>query len=115
VTEDMGGMTNRGPAGEDYTAWLNDLKARVASARQRAALAVSRELVLLYWQIGRDIAQRPWLTICARHSPTCAAFPRATSNTYMRAFAAGVAEQGNLCSRLLHNCHGSICARCSTN
>jgi predicted nuclease of restriction endonuclease-like (RecB) superfamily len=51
-------MTNTEPAGADYAVWLNDLKARVASARQRAALAVSRELVLLYWQIGRDIAQR---------------------------------------------------------
>ncbi|MDR6495663.1 putative nuclease of restriction endonuclease-like (RecB) superfamily [Paraburkholderia terricola] len=51
-------MTNTEPAGADYAAWLNDLKARVASARQRAALAVSRDLVLLYWQIGRDIAQR---------------------------------------------------------
>ncbi|WP_408463952.1 PDDEXK nuclease domain-containing protein [Paraburkholderia fungorum] len=51
-------MTNTEPAGADYAAWLNDLKARVLSARQRAALAVSRELVLLYWQIGRDIAQR---------------------------------------------------------
>ncbi|MFM0204739.1 PDDEXK nuclease domain-containing protein [Paraburkholderia fungorum] len=54
----MSGMTNTEPAGADYAAWLNDLKARVLSARQRAALAVSRELVLLYWQIGRDIAQR---------------------------------------------------------
>jgi predicted nuclease of restriction endonuclease-like (RecB) superfamily len=54
----MSGMTNTEPAGADYAAWLNDLKTRVLSARQRAALAVSRELVLLYWQIGRDIAQR---------------------------------------------------------
>ncbi|QRR05913.1 DUF1016 domain-containing protein [Burkholderia sp. MS455] len=28
------------------------------SARQRAALDVNRELVLLYWQIGRDILRR---------------------------------------------------------
>ena len=27
-------------------------------AQQRAALAVNRELVLLYWQIGRDIMER---------------------------------------------------------
>lgn len=54
----MSGMMNREPASADYAAWLSDLKARVASARQRAALAVSRELVLLYWQIGRDIARR---------------------------------------------------------
>jgi hypothetical protein len=42
----MSGMMKTEPAGADYTAWLNDLKARVASARQRAALAVNRELVL---------------------------------------------------------------------
>lgn len=28
------------------------------SARVRAALAVNRELVLLYWSIGRDILER---------------------------------------------------------
>lgn len=42
----------------DYTAWLADLKTRVEQARQRALLSVNRELVTLYWQIGRDILQR---------------------------------------------------------
>lgn len=42
----------------DYVAWLADLKARIHNAQQRAALAVNRELVLLYWQIGRDILTR---------------------------------------------------------
>lgn len=51
-------MTDTAIAGADYIAWLDDLKAKVASARQRAALAVNRELVLLYWQIGRDIVAR---------------------------------------------------------
>ena len=49
---------------EGYADWLTDLKARIHSAQQRAALAVNRELVLLYWQIGRDIltrqAQQGW-------------------------------------------------------
>lgn len=44
------------PAG--YTDWLAELKDRIHSAQQRAALAVNRELVLLYWQIGRDILDR---------------------------------------------------------
>ncbi len=44
------------PAG--YADWLLDLKARIHSAQQRAALAVNRELVMLYWQIGRDILAR---------------------------------------------------------
>ena len=44
------------PAG--YADWLADLKGRIHSAQQRAALAVNRELVLLYWHIGRDILAR---------------------------------------------------------
>ena len=42
----------------DYTSWLTSLKHRIQSAQQRAALAVNRELVLLYWQIGQDILAR---------------------------------------------------------
>lgn len=42
----------------DYAAWLAELKTRIHAAQQRAALAVNRELVLLYWQIGRDILDR---------------------------------------------------------
>lgn len=42
----------------DYAQWLTGLKQRIQGARQRAALAVNRELILLYWQIGRDILQR---------------------------------------------------------
>ena len=41
-----------------YAAWLAELKARIHGAQQRAALTVNRELVLLYWQIGRDILAR---------------------------------------------------------
>ena len=44
------------PAG--YADWLADLKSRIHSAQQRATLAVNRELVRLYWQIGRDILTR---------------------------------------------------------
>ncbi len=43
---------------EGYADWLTDLKSRIHSAQQRATLAVNRELVLLYWQIGRDILAR---------------------------------------------------------
>jgi predicted nuclease of restriction endonuclease-like (RecB) superfamily len=44
------------PAG--YAEWLGELKTRIHNAQQRATLAVNRELVLLYWQIGRDILAR---------------------------------------------------------
>jgi predicted nuclease of restriction endonuclease-like (RecB) superfamily len=44
------------PAG--YADWLAELKTRIHNAQQRATLAVNRELVLLYWQMGRDILAR---------------------------------------------------------
>jgi predicted nuclease of restriction endonuclease-like (RecB) superfamily len=51
-------LIRREPAPADYAAWLAELKNRVHEARQRAALAVNGELVLLYWRIGRDILDR---------------------------------------------------------
>jgi len=46
------------PVPDGYADWLADLKSRIHTAQQRATLAVNRELVLLYWQIGRDILAR---------------------------------------------------------
>lgn len=46
------------PLPPDYATWLAELKTRIYAAQQRAVLAVNRELVLLYWQIGRDILDR---------------------------------------------------------
>ncbi len=42
----------------DYSDWLKQLKADIASAQYRAGLAVNVELVRLYGRIGRDILQR---------------------------------------------------------
>ena len=41
-----------------YAELLDGIKARVRSARLRAAVSVNSELVLLYWHIGRAILQR---------------------------------------------------------
>ena len=46
----------RVPSG--YVEWLSEVKARIHAAQQRAALAVHRELLTLYWQLGRDILER---------------------------------------------------------
>jgi len=83
---------------EGYADWLADLKARIHGAQQRAALAVNRELVLLYWQIGRDIlarqAEQGWgAKVIERLSQDLrAAFPQMKGFSprnlkYMRAFA----------------------------
>lgn len=57
--------TNRKPARRSspvlpaaYAEFLSNLKNQIAAARVQAAVAVNRELVLLYWRIGRDILER---------------------------------------------------------
>jgi predicted nuclease of restriction endonuclease-like (RecB) superfamily len=49
---------NRNPIQDSYAALLEDIKGRIHSARLRAAAAVNRELILLYWSIGFDILAR---------------------------------------------------------
>ena len=43
------------PAG--YASLLTDLKARIRAAQLRAAVSVNRELILLYWDIGKIIVE----------------------------------------------------------
>ena len=42
----------------DYEQWLAAIKRRVSQVQTRAAVAANRELVLLYWELGRDILAR---------------------------------------------------------
>lgn len=86
------------PAPEGYSEWLVHLKGRIHNAQQRATLAVNRELIHLYWQIGHDIlarqAKQGWgakvierLSIDLRSAfPEMKGFSRANL-MYMRAFA----------------------------
>jgi predicted nuclease of restriction endonuclease-like (RecB) superfamily len=84
------------PAG--YAEWLTELKTRIHAAQQRAALSVNRELLSLYWQLGRDLLERQaagtWGSgvIDQVSTDLRAAFPEmrgfSPSNLkYMRAFA----------------------------
>src|SRR5665811_1684967 len=45
-------------ASPEYRKFIEDLKARVLSARLSAARAVNRDLILLYWDIGRGIVEK---------------------------------------------------------
>ncbi len=47
------------PAG--YARFLEEVKSRIRTARVKAALSVNRELIQLYWDIGRDIVERQCL------------------------------------------------------
>jgi predicted nuclease of restriction endonuclease-like (RecB) superfamily len=81
-----------------YGELLEELKARIRSARVRASLALNRELVHLYWHIGREILSRQeaerWgakvvdrlATDLRREFPDMTGLSR-TNLLYMRAFA----------------------------
>jgi predicted nuclease of restriction endonuclease-like (RecB) superfamily len=95
VTREVGG----------YGELLEDLKARIRTAQVRAALAVNRELVLLYWQIGREILARQealgWgAKVIDRLSDDLRrAFPGVSGYSsrnlkYMRAFAEAYPDEG---------------------
>lgn len=43
---------------DGYASWLAELKLRIATAQRQAVLAVNREQIQLYWQIGREIQER---------------------------------------------------------
>lgn len=81
-----------------YDEFLHDLKERIRNSQVRAALAVNRELVLLYWQIGCEILKRQqeqgWgskvieklAKDLKREFPEISGFSR-SNLLYMRAFA----------------------------
>lgn len=43
---------------KDYITFLNDIKNDIQTSRVKAALAVNKELILLYWRIGSEILKR---------------------------------------------------------
>ena len=42
----------------DYQLWLQTIKSKIRSAQVKAALAVNRELILFYWDMGRMITEK---------------------------------------------------------
>ena len=68
---------------EGYDSFLKSLKDRVRAAQLRASLSVNRELVLLYWGIGRDILARQNRTRLGsqNHRPTRSGPPTRNSPT----------------------------------
>jgi predicted nuclease of restriction endonuclease-like (RecB) superfamily len=81
-----------------YDDFLQNLKRRIQAAQVKAVFAVNRELILLYWQIGREILERQRVAGWGakvierlagdlhREFPAMTGFSR-TNLLYMRAFA----------------------------
>jgi predicted nuclease of restriction endonuclease-like (RecB) superfamily len=88
----------------NYDCFLSDLKKRIRSAQVKAALAVSQEMVMLYWRIGQDILLRQeeegWGTKVIdrlaqdlkREFPDISGFS-ARNLKYMRSFAAAYPDE----------------------
>jgi len=99
--------SNLMPDEGSYIAFLDDLKTRIRSAQVKAALAVNRELILLYWQIGQEILSRQqaegWgskviqrlAQDLKREFPDIKGFSR-TNLLYMRAFAEAWPDEQNV-------------------
>ena len=51
-------MSEKLTSSPDYAAWLSEVKSRIQSARTSAARSVNRDLILLYWDIGRGIVEK---------------------------------------------------------
>lgn len=43
---------------DGYASFLEEIKTRIQQSQIKAALAVNKELVLLYWEVGRQIVER---------------------------------------------------------
>lgn len=44
--------------GKEYLTFLNEVKSRIVTSRIQAILSVNKELIRLYWDIGKTIAAR---------------------------------------------------------
>jgi|GEM_PF-1651430 len=75
----------------DYAEFLESLKSRVQQAQTKAMLSVNRELIRLYWDIGRLIFERQeeaggrgywnvWRMTCKGPCLVLGASPEATSS-----------------------------------
>lgn len=51
-------MTSTLGTQDEYLSFLADLKVRIVSARLSAARAVNRDLIVLYWDIGKGIVEK---------------------------------------------------------
>lgn len=58
MTSDKFQLAGESQIAAGYRDWLAGLKVRIRNVQTRAAVAVNSELVLLYWQIGREILDR---------------------------------------------------------
>ena len=50
-------MVNSIFSSKDYRVWLSEIKSRIAASRIHAARSLNKELIKLYWDIGKSIVE----------------------------------------------------------
>ncbi len=43
---------------KEYIQWVNELKSRIASSQIKASISVNKELLSLYWDVGKSISEK---------------------------------------------------------
>jgi hypothetical protein len=43
---------------KDYPRFIDGLKERIRTARFKAAFSANREMILLYWDLGRQVVEK---------------------------------------------------------
>ena len=84
-----------------YAELLDQLKVRIRSARLQAALAVNRELIHLYWEIGRTILERQerevwWMELVVMKPKRLALESRTSSAAFCHQNMTKSADSGTL-------------------
>ncbi len=92
----------------EYISWLNQLKSRIKHTQIKATLSANKEIILLYWEIGKELFEKQenkgWGNSVvdnlekdlAKEFPNVKGFSR-RNLFYMKS-----------CNNLLHKFHGDI-------
>ena len=51
-------MPNKPKINEEYINWLIELKKLINSSQIKASLSVNREMLVMYWEIGKSISEK---------------------------------------------------------
>jgi len=51
-------MPNKPKINEEYINWVVELKQLINSSQIKASLSVNREMLVMYWEIGKSISQK---------------------------------------------------------
>jgi len=43
---------------KEYIQWIKELKLKIKAAQSQAVLSINSQLILLYWELGKEISEK---------------------------------------------------------